>query len=152
MMSIAVSLLLGIIMGGIISYFILQKTQHKIAIAEYESQIERLKTEHQQAVKEARNRSLDGSRAVIKGKIAEQFLPILPAFKYLPSDARFLGDPIDYVIFNGYTELKDNRGNRDKLEIILLDVKTGKASLTQYQKAILDAAQAGRIRFETIRL
>ena len=95
---------------------------------------------------------LDGSRAVIKGKVAEQFLPILPAFKYMPSDARFIGDPIDYVIFNGYTELKDNRGDRNNLEIILVDVKTGKASLTQHQKAILDAAQAGRIRFETIRL
>ena len=60
-MSMAVSLLLGIILGGIITYFIVQKTQHKIAIAEYESQIETLKTEHQEAVKEARNRSLDFS-------------------------------------------------------------------------------------------
>jgi predicted Holliday junction resolvase-like endonuclease len=151
-MTITVSLLLGIIIGGVLAYLIVHKTQHKIAIAAYESQLEALKKEHEEAVKKAKNRSLDGSRAVIKGKVAEQFLPILPAFKYMPSDARFIGDPIDYVIFNGYTELKDNRGDRNNLEIILLDVKTGKASLTQHQKAILEAAQAGRIRFETIRL
>ena len=44
------------------------------------------------------------SRAVLKGKMAEQFAPILPEFQYLPSDAKFLGDPVDYVVFDGYTD------------------------------------------------
>lgn len=136
----------------------MQKTQrktiieeYKIQIQEFESQIESLKIQHQQSLKEARNRSLDGSRAVIKGKIAEQLAPILPEFKYLPSDARFIGDPIDYVIFNGYTNMKDNNGDTHELEVVLLDVKTGHSSLSRHQDAILSAIEAGRIRFETIR-
>jgi len=150
-MEIVVSLLLGIIVGSAITYYILQKSQQRKTIKEYESQIQILKEQHQQALKEARNRSLDGSRAVIKGKIAEQLAPVLPNFKYLPSDARFIGDPIDYIIFNGYTKIKDNSASESNLEIVILDVKTGQASLSQFQQAIARAINAGRVRFEVIR-
>jgi predicted Holliday junction resolvase-like endonuclease len=107
-MEIVVSLLLGIIIGSAVTYYVLQKINLRKTVREYETQIQVLKEQHQQALKDARNRSLDGSRAVIKGKIAEQLAPVLPNFKYLPSDARFIGDPIDYVVFNGYTDIKDN--------------------------------------------
>ena len=30
--------------------------------------------------------------------MAEQFAPVLPEFQYLPSDAKFMGDPVDYII------------------------------------------------------
>ncbi len=148
---IAASLLLGFIIGSAV-ILILKNKQQKITIQEYEAKIDDLKIQHQQDIKKARDRSLDGSRAVIKGKIAEQLLPVLPEFKYHPSDARFIGDPIDYVIFNGYTEIKDSNSDSSKLEIILLDVKTGKASLTHCQQAISCAIKEGRIRFETIRI
>ena len=88
-MEIVVSLLLGIIIGSAVTYYVLQKINLRKTVREYETQIQVLKEQHQQALKDARNRSLDGSRAVIKGKIAEQLAPVLPNFKYLPSDARF---------------------------------------------------------------
>ncbi|BBC25367.1 Holliday junction resolvase-like protein [Pseudanabaena sp. ABRG5-3] len=150
-MEIIVSLLVGIILGSSITYYIAQKSQHVKTIREYESRIQTLEKRHQQDIKDARNRSIDGSRAVIKGKIAEQLAPVLPNFKYLPSDARFIGDPIDYIIFNGYTQLKDNSGSESDLEIIILDVKTGNASLSQLQQAIAKAINAGKVRFEVIR-
>jgi predicted Holliday junction resolvase-like endonuclease len=114
-MGIVVSLLLGIIIGSAVTHYVLQKINLRKTVGEYETQIQVLKEQHHQALKDARNRSLDGSRAVIKGKIAEQLAPVLPNFKYLPSDARFIGDPIDYVIFNGYTDIKDNGGNENNL-------------------------------------
>ena len=150
-MEIIVSLLIGIIAGSTATYYILQKSQQRATIRAYESQIQILKEQHQQALKEAKNRSLDGSRAVIKGKIAEQLAPVLPNFKYLPSDARFIGDPVDYIIFNGYTGIKDNGDHESNLEIVILDVKTGQASLTQFQQAIAKAVNAGRVRFEVVR-
>lgn len=150
-MEIIVSLFAGIILGSSITYYILQKSQQSKIIKEYESQIQILKQRHQQDIKEAKNRSIDGSRAVIKGKIAEQLAPVLPNFKYLPSDARFIGDPVDYIVFNGYTDLKDNGGSESNLEVIILDIKTGNASLSQFQQAIFKAIAAGKVRFEVIR-
>ena len=165
-MNIISALLLGFIIGSAL-ILLLKKKQQKTTIQEYEAKladleiqhikkyeakIADLEIKHQQAVKMARNRSIDGSRSVIKGKVAEQLLPILPQFQYLPSDARFIGDPIDYVIFNGYTDVKDNNRDGSNLEVILLDVKTGKASLSRCQQAISRAVDEGRIRFETIRI
>lgn len=149
-MEIIVPFLLGISLGSFATYFIVQKSQLRKIIREYESQIQILQEQHQQNLKEVKNRSLDGSRAVIKGKIAEQLAPVLPNFKYLPSDARFIGDPIDYIVFNGYTDLKDNGGSERDLEVVILDIKTGQASLSNLQQAIARAIQAGRVRFEVI--
>lgn len=150
-MEILVSFLIGIIIGAAIAYSILHRSQQRKIIREYESQIQILQHEHQQSLKAARNRSLDGSRAVIKGKIAEQLAPVLPNFKYLPSDARFIGDPIDYVVFNGYTDLKDNGNVESNLEVVILDIKTRYRSLSKFQQAIARAIEAGRVRFEVVR-
>jgi predicted Holliday junction resolvase-like endonuclease len=101
--------------------------------------------------KKIRQSAANGSRAVIKGKVAEQLAPLLPGFDYNPSDARFIGDPVDYVIFHGYTGFKDGRddGENATLEIVILDVKTGgSAGLTREQRAIRDAVAAQRVRFE----
>ncbi len=149
-MEILVSFLVGVIIGSAIAYYILQKSQQQKTVREYEAQIQLLQQEHQQSIKEARNRSIDGSRAVIKGKIAEQLAPVLPNFKYLPSDARFIGDPVDYVVFNGYTELKDSNAESN-LEVVILDIKAGQASLSKFQEAIAQAINAGRVRFEVVR-
>ena len=122
-----VSLFIGIIIGSISTYFFVRRSQQQEIIRKYESQIQTLQDEYQQALKVAKNRSIDGSRAAIKGKIAEQLAPILPDFNYLPSDARFIGDPIDYIVFNGYTDIKDNGSSNVNLEIVILDIKTGQA-------------------------
>jgi predicted Holliday junction resolvase-like endonuclease len=101
--------------------------------------------------KRIRQSTANGSRAVIKGKVAEQLAPLLPGFEYNPSDARFIGDPVDYVIFHGYTDLKDGlaKDRNAKLEIVILDVKTGgSAGLTREQRAIREAIAAQRVRFE----
>ena len=145
------SLLIGIIIGSISTYFFVRRSQQQEIIRKYESQIQILQEEYQQSLKIAKNRSMDGSRAVIKGKIAEQLAPILPDFKYLPSDARFIGDPVDYIVFNGYTEIKDNGSSDINLEIVLLDIKTGQSSLSVFQEAIAKAVNLGKVRFEVVR-
>ena len=93
---------------------------------------------------------LEKSRAVLKGKIAEQLAPLLRDFSYNPADARFLGSPIDYVIFDGYSELKDGMGK--SIKIIFLDVKTGESSLTKEEKAIKKAVEKGRVEFKVLRM
>ncbi|HSD56583.1 MAG TPA: Holliday junction resolvase-like protein [Methanotrichaceae archaeon] len=94
--------------------------------------------------------TLDKSRAVLKGKIGEQMAPVLPEFRYNPADARFLGSPIDYIIFDGYSEAKEGRGKIRR--IVLMDVKTGNARLSPIEKKVRDAVAAGSIEWETLEL
>ena len=117
-----------------------------------EKYIAELELEHKQALLDAQKRSVNTSRAVLKGKMAEQFAPILPEFQYLPSDAKFLGDPVDYVVFDGYTDFRDGDGDAEDIEVILLDIKSGGARLSKGQQAIAQAVREGRVRFETLRI
>lgn len=99
-----------------------------------------------------RQEILSKSRAVLKGRIGEQIVPFLEQFKYNPSDARFIGSPIDYIIFDGYTELKDNKVE-GPITVVLADVKTGKsASLTHTERKIKQAIEEKRVKWETIHL
>jgi predicted Holliday junction resolvase-like endonuclease len=84
------------------------------------------------------------SRAVNRGLISEQFAPYLTGFSYNAKDCKFLGQPIDYVIFDGLDDglLKS---------VILLDVKTGVAKLNSRQVQVKKAIDEGRVRFESFR-
>lgn len=118
----------------------------------YEAQIHNLEEKHRQNVIEARRSTVNQSRAVLKGKMAEQVAPMLPGFPYWPADARFLGDPIDYVIFDGYSACKDNHTDGRDMEVVILDIKHGRSNLTREQRRVADAVAEGRVRFEVVRI
>ncbi|GEM_PF-3115242 len=117
--------------------------------AEYEARLQAQEEAHRRALAAARRESVAGSRAVLKGKMAEQMAPLLPGFDYLPADARFLGDPVDYVVFDGYSACKDG-GDCASVEIVILDVKQGQARLSRGQRLIAEAVASGRVRFEVV--
>jgi predicted Holliday junction resolvase-like endonuclease len=51
----------------------------------------------------ARRESVDKSRSVVSGKVQEHLAPLFPAFlsQFNPKDARFLGSPLDFIVFDG---------------------------------------------------
>lgn len=101
---------------------------------------------------EARRVGIEQSRSTLKGKMAEQMAPLLEGFPYLPAESRFLGDPIDYLVFSGYTQVKDDAGPAGEVEVVLLDIKHGQSKLSSSQRAIAQAVEAGRVRFEVVRI
>ena len=89
---------------------------------------------------------------MLKGKIAEHMVPLIPeVFHYEPADARFIGAPIDYLIFEGYTRVKDE-GVDEPITVILADIKTGNAVLSRTERKIKEAVEAGRVKWETIQI
>ncbi|PVZ89481.1 endonuclease [Serratia sp. S1B] len=151
-MPIWIAMVIGLGIGVILTYALLSNLRNGKIQAEYEVQISELKRKHQKELRLTQSRSVNSSRAILKGRMAEQFAPIFPEFEYLPSDAKFLGDPVDYIVFNGYNAFRDGDGRADEIEVVLIDIKSGNARLTKGQQAIADAIRKGRIRFETIRV
>ncbi len=83
-------------------------------------------------------------KAVIIGKVAEHFIPYLPEFRYNPKDPRFIGAPVDFVVFDGLSE-----GNLRK--IVFVEVKTGKKpSLNEREKQIRDVIERRKVYWEII--
>ena len=84
------------------------------------------------------------SRAVLGGKFVEQLAPYLPEFKYDPTEARFIGSPIDLIVFPGLAA-------GDPQEIVIMEIKTGKSShLTPEERKIRQLIEDGMVRWELI--
>lgn len=120
----------------------------KLFEEKYRVELEKWKTEVEDKL---RRDALAKSRAVLKGKLAEQLAPIFSVFGFNPSDARFIGDPVDYVIFDGYTLVKERIEDKP-IKIILADIKTGEATLTYEQRRIQEGIKQRLIEFKIIRL
>ena len=89
--------------------------------------------------------SIKQSLAVTTGKVAEQLVPFFPTFPWSPKDARFIGSPIDLVVFDWVDE-------NTLREIIFVEVKAGaSARLTTKQRQLRDCVQAGRVTWRELR-
>src|SRR5574337_600502 len=51
-----------------------------------------------------REDAIKKSEAVIRGMVTQHLRPFFPDFAYSPKDARFLGTPIDLIVFDGLSE------------------------------------------------
>ena len=98
----------------------------------------------QTEIGEARKSAVEQSRAVLGGKFTEQMVPFFPDFKYDPTEVRFIGSPVDMIVFPGLAK-------GDPQEIVILEVKTGpSAQLTPPQKKIRQLVEAGMVRWDEI--
>ncbi len=134
LLELTIGILLLIILG-LILYNIYQKRMINIRV-------------QQQVLQEKdriRKDALSRSRAVLKGKIGEQMAPLLEAFPFQPADARFIGAPIDYIVFDGYSK-------NNPTEIVLIDIKTGNAQLSTIERRIAKLVHEKRVRWMTIRI
>lgn len=172
-----VTLILGILIGAVVVYLLLSRRittivegkARDMAIFMFNQQRDQLEQEIHKtysakleewkaielitAIKEEREDALSRARAVLKGRIGEQMAPMLPEFvdKYNAADARFIGNPVDYMIFKNLSHVAE--GSDEAIELILLDVKSGQyASLTKVQRKIKEAIETGRVKWDMLRL
>ena len=93
-------------------------------------------------IKRERNDALKKSKAVLRGQIYEQLAPFLPSFPVNPKSLKFLGSPVDYVAF------VSNDSNSEEIEeIVFIEIKTGKSTLTACEKSIKNSVEKKRVRF-----
>jgi predicted Holliday junction resolvase-like endonuclease len=91
-------------------------------------------------VKTERADAVTRSRAVTMGNFTQHIVPYLPDFEFDPRDVRFLGSPIDFVVFDGLCQGEVKR-------IVLVEVKTGASTLSARERSVRDAARAGKIEW-----
>jgi predicted Holliday junction resolvase-like endonuclease len=121
-----IELLLGIAIGLVIAwlYFLVWKLRYSASI---------------------RDDAVQRSLAVTAGKVHEQLIPYLPEFGFNPKDARFLGSPVDLIVFDGLAD-------GDVRRVVFLEVKTGGASLTARERQVRDVIEAREVAWAELRL
>jgi predicted Holliday junction resolvase-like endonuclease len=121
----------------------IRKQEQKVALALATNQFQNWMFEAEVTI---RNDAIQKSHSTIIGQVSEHIVPFMPNFCFNPKDVRFVGSPIDLIIFNGMDD-------DDIAEIIFVEVKTGaSADLSRRQRQIRDAIQSNRVRWEIFRV
>ncbi len=94
---------------------------------------------------EDRRDAVRRSRAVLGGQFSEQLAPYLPGFPGDPTEARFIGKPVDFISFGGAS-----RGKVD--EVVFIEVKTGESRLSAVEQSLRAAVESGRVRYVEYRV
>ena len=126
MVSSRFDLVLGIAIGIVVAwlYFVIWKLRYTAAI---------------------RENAVQRSLAVTIGKVHEQLVPYLPEFGFNPKDARFLGSPVDLVVFDGLSAGEVQR-------VVFLEVKTGGAALTERERQVRRVIEAREVAWVELRV
>jgi predicted Holliday junction resolvase-like endonuclease len=85
------------------------------------------------------------SRAVLGGHFSENLAPYLPNFPFLPTECRFVGKPIDFLVFQGMDEKNINK-------VSFVEVKSGKAKLSAQEKNLKEAIEKKRVEWVEYRI
>ncbi len=138
-LAIAAVIILAFIVITVNYYLIRRRFESRFTEWQAQEQIF-WKTEVERVSKQA----VTQSRAVLGGKFTEQMAPYLPEFKYDPTEARFIGSPIDFVVFPGLSA-------GDPKEVVIVEVKSGKnCALTPSERKIQQLIEEGMVRWELI--
>lgn len=118
-----------------------RQQQAVVAQGEAQNHLAQWKADHEEAI---RQDAIARSRAVISGKVTEHFVPYLPDFPFNPKDARFIGSPVDLIVFDGLDEGEVRR-------VVLIEVKTGSSALSARERRVRAAVQAGQVEWLELR-
>jgi predicted Holliday junction resolvase-like endonuclease len=109
------------------------KNQYLQEVKEREEALEKIK-------KLTTEKAVITTRAVNVGLSLEKVLPTMKDFNWSLPDCRFLGNPIDMVVFKGFT-----KNSIDSISFI--EVKSGAARLNTHQKLVKEAIEKKKVSF-----
>lgn len=78
------------------------------------------------------------SQSVRYGKLTEQWIPLAKEFPYNAEDFRFIGSPIDGVVF-------------DSDEVVLCEFKAAGSQLSEKQRRIKELVENGKVKWYEFR-
>ena len=134
----------------LITLFLIWKLfQKNIEISKINQLIIDMQYQHKELIKkaeiEARKDSTFRQRSTIKGQITETLAPWSMTVVNSVKELNFLGNPIDFVGFNGL----DGEG---EVDIKFIEVKDGKSRLNKNQRRVRDAVLKKRIEWVEVRI
>ena len=126
---------------------ILQSEQDRIITEQKliaEASFEKWKIEYETVI---RQDAIKKSQAVTIGKVTEHVIPYFSGiFPYNPKEARFIGSPIDLIVFDGMETDLEN------ITVHFIEVKTNTSALTPKQRAIKYAILNKRVEWKELRV
>ncbi len=80
------------------------------------------------------------SREVLTGHFSEQLAPYMPDYPYSPTETKFLGKPIDLIVFKGLDK-------KEPEEVVFVEVKSGNSKLSTVERKLRDVIKEKKVRW-----
>ncbi|MEM7825628.1 MAG: Holliday junction resolvase-like protein [Candidatus Aenigmatarchaeota archaeon] len=129
-----------LILLAVIFHLFLKNREWKI---NFEQRIKEWKEKEEERIRED---AIKRSARTLSGKTLEKLVPFLENFPYDAHDIRWLGDPIDLIIFDGYSSEESLK------QIVFCEVKSGESKLTKTQKKVKEAVENKKVKWEEFRI
>lgn len=91
------------------------------------------------------------SRAEVKEAVEEELVEAVHKFPFNASEARFIGHPVEYVIFDGYTACKDGQSS-ELSSVVFVDVVTDRRALLLDAQLVRECISGGRVHWLTYQI
>ena len=96
-------------------------------------------------VQEVKKEGIKQSRRVLGGEFSEQLAPYLPNFPFSPTETKFIGKPIDLVVFKGMDQ-------KNITEVIFVEVKSGKSRLNPNERILRNVIDDKKVSWQEYRV
>lgn len=136
-----VGVLVGLISGLVLAYALLRSSARTQARGEFESW-------RAKELRSIRRQALAESRAATKERVGEDAAGAVEQFPFVAADARFLGDPVAFVVFDGHTEVKDR--SMGTLRTVAFVAITSTAETARESLLVEECIADGRVEWLTI--
>jgi predicted Holliday junction resolvase-like endonuclease len=123
----------------LLAYFVIKNIKLKI---EFEQKVKEAIEKREKEIKEE---AIKRSARVLAGKTLEKLIPFLEKFPHNPQDARWIGDPIDFVIFDGLSSGEPSK-------ITFCEIKSGEGKLTKQQEKIREIVKRKKVEWSEFRI
>jgi len=100
--------------------------------------------EWEEKLPKLKQESVKKSREVLTGHFSEQLAPYMPNFPYSPTECKFLGKPIDLIVFKGLDK-------KEPEEVIFLEIKSGKSKLSTTERKLRDIIKDKKVKWKEYR-
>ena len=128
-------LLIILILIVVVVYLIIKNIEWKL---KFEQKVKDYLMKNEMKIKKE---AIEKSSRILSGKTLEKLIPFLKKFSHDPHDVRWLGDPIDLVVFDGSSSGKPEK-------ITFIEVKSGSSKLSKKQKKIREIVKNKKIFWE----
>lgn len=140
---IAIAFLVGLVAGVVITYLLLRRSSVSLA----RGQFAKWRAEE---LRRIRQHELESGRAALKRRVADDLAPDIATFPFAAADARFLGNPVHYVVFDGHTDVKDRSADTLRGIVFLSVGDAGAESSPDGLQLVSDCIDKGRVRWMTL--
>ena len=123
-----------LIVAGIILLWLGYKLGSIVKEQEWLTKLPKLK---QDAVKK--------SREVLTGHFSEQLAPYLPDFPFSPTECKFIGKPIDLIVFKGLDK-------KEPSEVIFVEIKSQDSKLSTVERKLRDIIKNKKVSWTEYRV